>query len=268
MDCKKRGFLVSYETLMNRQEKLMAIVLGLCLVGWLWYSVNEQKKASEAAREAMAAEAARNAEIAAQGGASTTNAAPAAVAAPASGATATATAAAMAETLNAPKKKIYAKPEQLVTLSNAHEVVVLSSHGASVKSVTLLDYARDCGKISAENPPVALDFADSPALAAEGDFAIVGQGEDFVLFRSPTLERRLTLREGYRIAVEEKALCSANGVCAMLPNDVSLGVMTMGAGKNDLLSVDAWVPDPKGGKVMHYGEEEPLKSYLVSSVGG
>ncbi len=122
----------------------MAILLGLCLVGWLWYSVNEQKKASEAAREAMAAEAARNAEIAAQSGASATNAAAAAVAAPSGGATATAPAAATEDARNAVKKRIYAKPEQLVTISNAHEVVVFSSHGASVKSVTLLDYARDC----------------------------------------------------------------------------------------------------------------------------
>ena len=34
---------------MNKQEKLIAILLGLCLVGWLWYSVAEQKKAAEAA---------------------------------------------------------------------------------------------------------------------------------------------------------------------------------------------------------------------------
>jgi len=32
---------------MNKQEKLMAMLLGLCLVGWLWYSFNEQKKAAE-----------------------------------------------------------------------------------------------------------------------------------------------------------------------------------------------------------------------------
>ena len=32
---------------MNKQEKMMAILLGLCLVGWLWYSVDEQKKAAE-----------------------------------------------------------------------------------------------------------------------------------------------------------------------------------------------------------------------------
>ena len=212
----------------------MAILLGLCLVGWLWYSVNEQKKASEAAREAMAEEAARRADVAAQSGASATNAAAAAVTAPSGGTVSTAPAAATEDARNAVKKMVYAKPEQLVTLSNAHEVVVFSSHGASVKSVTLLDYARDCGKISAENPPVALDFADSPALAAEGDFEIAESGDDFVLFNSATMERRLTLRDGYRIEVAEKAMCSAEGVCAMLPNTVSLGVMTMGTGKNDL----------------------------------
>ena len=38
---------------MNKQEKTIAILLGLCLAGWLWYSVTEQKKAAEAAREAM-----------------------------------------------------------------------------------------------------------------------------------------------------------------------------------------------------------------------
>ena len=36
---------------MNKQEKTIAILLGLCLAGWLWYSVTEQKKAAEAARE-------------------------------------------------------------------------------------------------------------------------------------------------------------------------------------------------------------------------
>ena len=35
---------------MNKQEKIIAMLLGLCLVAWLWHSVNEQKKAAEAAR--------------------------------------------------------------------------------------------------------------------------------------------------------------------------------------------------------------------------
>ena len=224
---------------MNKQEKLIAVLLGLCLVGWLWYSVNEQRKAAEAAREARAAEAARGAtevpldKSAAPAPETSASALPVAAEKPAA---------------PSPKKAVFLKPEQLVTLSNAQEVVVLTTHGAAVKRVTLLDYARDCGKISAENPPVSLDFAASPALAAAGDFTVVGQGADFVLFRGATMERRISLAGGYRLTVEEKPFA--------------------GAGKNDLLSVDAWAVDPKGGKVKHYGEEEPLKSYLVSTAGG
>ena len=240
----------------------MAMLLGLCLVGWLWYSFNEQKKAAEAAREAMAAESQRMVETANQEGASglATNA-PVVVAA---------NEATKATTEKQPqvKKVSYQKPEQLVTLSNAQEIVTLTTHGAAVKSVTLLEYARDCGKISESNPPVALDFADSPALATDEDFEIAEQGGDYVLFKNGSMTRRIKLAGDYRLEVEDKSVCSAEGVCAMLPGSVPLGVMTMGAGKNDLLSVDAWTPDPKGGRVMHYGEEEPLKSYLVSSVGG
>ena len=239
---------------MNKQEKLIAVLLGLCLAGWLWYSVDEQKKAAEAAREAQAEAASHDAVIA-----PATNAVAAA---------ATATVAQNRPIEPQPKKVAYLKPEQLVTLSNAQEMVVLTTHGAAVKSVTLLGYARDRGKISPENPPVALDFESSPALAAEGDFEIVEQDGDHVLFRGGALTRRIRLAGDYRLEVEEKAVCSNEGTCAMLPGAVPLGVMTMGAGKNDLLSIDAWNPDPKGGKVVHYGEEEPLKSYLVSSAGG
>ena len=239
---------------MNKQEKLIAVLLGLCLAGWLWYSVDEQKKAAEAAREAQAEAASHDAVIA-----PATNAVAADV---------TTTVAQTSSIEPQPKKVAYLKPEQLVTLSNAQEMVVLTTHGAAVKSVTLLGYARDCGKISPENPPVALDFESSPALAAEGDFEIVEQDGDHVLFRGGALTRRIRLAGGYRLEVEEKAVCSSDGMCAMLPGSVPLGSMTMGAGKNDLLSIDAWNLDPKGGKVVHYGEEEPLKSYLVSSAGG
>ena len=37
---------------MNKQEKIIAALLGLALVGWLWYSTNEQKKAAEVAEYA------------------------------------------------------------------------------------------------------------------------------------------------------------------------------------------------------------------------
>ena len=230
----------------------MVMVLGLCLVGWIWHSW----KTAEASREAMAADAQRAAETAAaaqkDGNAAVTNM-PQVVAKPE----------AAAETQPPPKKVSYQKPERLVTLSNAQEVVVLSTHGAAVKSVTLLGYARDCGRISAENPPVALDFSSAPALATPDDFEVVETGADSVLFKNAAMTRRIVLAEGYRLEISEKALDGA-----ALPQSVSLGVMSMGTGKNDLLSIDVGVPDPKGGKAVHYGETEPLKSYLVAASGG
>jgi Ca2+/Na+ antiporter len=39
---------------MNKQERIIAVLLGLCLAGWLYYSVTEQKKAADAARTAAA----------------------------------------------------------------------------------------------------------------------------------------------------------------------------------------------------------------------
>ena len=229
---------------MNKQEKIIAIMLGLCLAGWLWYSVTEQKKAADAAREAMAAQ---------------TAAKPVAVAPKAQEVASEKPADSKPEQKVA--KAAYFKPEKLVTLSNAQEKVVFSTHGASVKSVTLLGYARDRGEISDKNPPVVLDFASAPALASEGDFEIVGQGEDFVCFRNAAMTRRVKLAGDYRIEVEEE---SASALPATLP----IGVMAMGSGANDLLSVDSWVMDAKGGRVIHHGEEEPLESYLVASTGG
>ena len=249
---------------MNKQEKLIAILLGLCLAGWLWNSVNEQKKAVEAARNAPMHESAADG----------ANAAPptAAAAAPSvQGAAGSASAAAEASPGNASgqvERPVYSAPEHLVALSNSQEVAVFSSHGAAVKSVTLLGYARDCGNVSAGNPPVVLDFADAPALESGGDFEIVEQGVDYVLFRNAAMTRRVRLAGDYRVEVEDRAVCSAEGVCTLLPDSIPLGVMTMGAGRNDLLSVDSWTPGPKGGKVVHHGEEEPLKSYLVSMSGG
>ena len=231
---------------MNKQEKIIAILLGLCLAGWLWHSVTEQKKAAEAARAAMVAEEAAQ-QVKTVVESNTQEAVPAKASA--------------SENVQKTEKIAYLKPEKLITLSNAQEVVVLSTRGASVKSVTLLDYAQKCGKVSADNPAVVLDFASAPALAAEGDFEISGQGDDFVCFRNASMTRRIKLADGYRIEVEEES-------AAALPARLPVGVMSMGGGANDLLSIDSCVSDAKGGRVIHHGEEEPLESYLVAATGG
>ena len=234
---------------MNKQEKTIAILLGLCLAGWLWHSVTEQKKAAEAARDAMSSQAAATQQVQ-PSTASQESAKVAPVAKPVE---------------SADRKAVNAaplKPEKFVTLSNAQEVVVFSTRGASVKSVMLLDYAQKCGEVSADNPAVVLDFATAPALAAEGDFEVVEQGADSVCFRNAAMTRRIRLSGGYRLEVEEESLASA------LPGRLPIGVMSMGGGDNDLLSIDSWRVDAKGGHVIHHGEEEPLESYLVATTGG
>ena len=45
---------------MNKQEKIIALLLGLALAGWLWHSVDVQKeRAAQGAPPAAAAEASR-----------------------------------------------------------------------------------------------------------------------------------------------------------------------------------------------------------------
>ena len=246
---------------MNKQEKLIVVLLGLVLAGWLWHSFDQSKKeaAARAEREAAQAEIAATNTVAV--------AEQAKKAAPAAGTAAPA----MAKAPELPKPAKPHKPEQTVVLSNAEVAVTLSSHGAVVKNATLFGYAQSVGKISAENPPLMLDFAAAPALALEGvaglagdeDYEIVGQSADMVLFRNAMATRRITLKPGYRLALEEAFAAPAVGA----PNRLSLGCMTLGDSKNDLLSIDSMTMGAKP-QALHHGEEDPLKSYLVGGAGG
>ena len=101
---------------MNKQEKLISLLLGLALVGWFWYTFNQQKKA--------AAEAARNPQPAAQ-------VQPAQNAAPAPAQ------AAPQKPVEAPKPKKQKAPEKTVTLANDQVELTLSTRVAVVKSATM-----------------------------------------------------------------------------------------------------------------------------------
>ncbi len=282
---------------MNKQEKIIAALLGLALVGWLWYSTSEQKKAAQAAQLAQMSEQSSSGK---SDDNAATNGAPAAVNAPSiAAATNGAPSAAneqAARSTNASPSRVEAKtPERLVTLENAQISISLSSHGASVKSATLKEYAERPGPISDENPAVKLDFSSSPALSIEGggdlpplvDFTVAESGEDFVVFNSvaekdgrPFLSRRITLKPDFQLAVEDSfASTSASareGPRVRLAEGdsgyrLSLGSMSLGSSKNDILSIDSWlVANAKGRpEVEHHGETDPLKSYLAaSSVGG
>ena len=246
---------------MNKTEKLIVVLLVLVLGGWLWHSFEEQKKQAALRGEQALAEAA-----AAQR--AVTNAAPAKAEA-----VAKAPSAAVGQPPAAPKTNKPHAPEQLVVLSNAEATVTLTTRGAAVKAVTLTDYAERPGAIGADNPPLTLDFTASPALALEGvpglesddDYEVVGRGEDFVAFRNAAATRRITLKEGFRLELEETFAAAASAA-----NRLSLGCMAIGSSKNDILSIDSMTVGTAAEKpkVLHHGEEDQLKSYLAGSAGG
>ena len=249
---------------MNTQEKLIAILLGLCLVGWLFYSYKDQQRQAEIRAAQMAAQAAAEVDAAA-----------AQPAAPATAPTEVKPAAEPTPPAAAKPAKQHA-PEQVVVLSNAQIAVSLSTRGAVVKAATLFDFAEKPGPISDENPPVSLDFSASPVMAltgagveADDDYEIVERGDDFVAFRRGGVVRKVTLKPDYQISLEEDFGAVAADDRAK-PGTLSLGAMPLGASKNDILSIDSWnFRDEKGREaVEHHGETDPLKGHLAGSIGG
>ena len=250
---------------MNTQEKLIAVLLGLCLAGWLFYSYKDQQKQAEIRAAQAAAQAAAESETHAT--------APAPEPSPAVAAQNAAAVAAQSAPAKPPKAHA---PEQLAVLSNSQISVTLSTRGAVVKSATLFEYAEKPGKISDDNPPVTLDLSASPMLAVSGagfeaddDYSIAERGDDFVTFRKGAVARKITLKPDYQLSLEEdfSGVSAAERAAA---NRISLGAMTLGSSKNDILSVDSWnLRDAKGREaVEHHGETEPLKGYLAGSTGG
>ena len=243
---------------MNRQEKIIAILLGLVLAGWLWYTVNEQKKQAEARRAAAVQQAKAPAK--------------APVAKPAQQAA--------AKPVEAPKSAEPAKPakvkapEKLLALANDQVELTLSTRGAVVKSAKMLKYTEKPGPMSATNPALVLDFASAPALAIEGlagfdadeDFTVAEQGKDTVVFKNALLTRRVTLKPDYQIEVSE-TFAKPEAAAA---NRLSLGAVSMGSSKNDILSIDSFTLAGRKPHVIHHGDDgdSPLKSYLVAMAGG
>ena len=239
---------------MNKTEKLICLVLGGVLA---WYIFMEMPKASQAKADAAKAQRAAAASVPA-------NAQPA-VAAATNAPVETAAANMPAKTEPAAPVQP-SEPEKTVTLENDDVKLELSTWGAVVKKVTLKKYARRCGAVSAENPPVELDFSDAPlgAGAACEAFEVKvedGAAEPTAVFTCGEKSRTVALGADYRIRLSDKGLAGP----------VSLGSMRMGDSKNDLLSIDSLAQDAGKGKpgVIHHGDDDsPLKGYLVGGIAG
>ena len=235
---------------MNKTEKLICLVLGAVLA---WYIFSEMGKAKEAAKQTAIAQTNVMAQVSAPESA---EAASSAQKDPVNNSVSS-------EVGKEQKKVLPSVPEKIVTLENDEVKLELSTWGAVVKKVTLKKYAKDCGPVSEENPPVELDFSESPLGTGETitPFELASQDEKSVTFKGGVATRKVTLAADYRIEFED------NGIFG----SVSLGAMRMGDSKNDLLSVDSWALDAGKGKpgVIHHGDDDsPLKAYLVGGLSG
>jgi len=225
---------------MNKTEKIISILLGAVLAWYLFTNVNKPKAQPAAPRAAVQQTAAAPAQPA--------NAAPVPAA---------------AETAAAPVA-LPATPEEIVVLENDELKLELSTWGGVVKKATLKKYAQNEGAVGDDNPPVVFDFADAPLGRLGGSvaaFACQSATATEAVFAADGVTRKVTLGEGYVVTYEDAGVAGAQ--------TLSLGSMTMGASKNDLLSVDSWAMDVKGGKVVHHCEgDSPLKGYLVGGLSG
>ena len=244
---------------MNKTEKLICLVLGAVLA---WYIFSEMGKSKEAAKQAALAQteiasnrvdrAAREDRDSSSSSNSSVSSASGVARAP--------------KALEAVRPSV---PEKIVTLENDEVKLELSTWGAVVKKVTLKKYAKDCGPISEENPPVVLDFSDSPLGAGETVEAFEASEVtteekcNFVKFTSGAKSREILLMnlDSYKLQFRDVGMSGS----------ISLGAMRMGDSKNDLLSVDSWAMDAGKGKpgVIHHGDDDsPLKPYLVGGLSG
>ncbi|MBR4522732.1 MAG: YidC/Oxa1 family insertase periplasmic-domain containing protein [Kiritimatiellae bacterium] len=216
---------------MNSSEKIIAVLLGLVLAGYLYFDFAGRKSAVE---EPAAAPAAAERQV---------EPAPRAPEAP----------------VPAPSA-VFTGVEQTAVLENGELSLVLTTHGGAVKQATLKRYARDCGEIGEHNPAYRFDFAASPLGSMGVEFDTVAVEGDRAVFARGDRVRTVTLEDGYRVVFEDSAV---EGYARL-----SLGAAAMGSSKNDLLSVDAWELGGKKPHVVHYSETEPLKGYLAGAAGG
>ena len=248
---------------MNKTEKIISLLLGVVLAWYIFVEMpRETQKTADRAKavaEAQPAAVVQSVEHA-------TNAVPQA---------ASAAKDALAKAIKQPSV-----PEKTLVLENDELRLELSTWGAVVKKATLKKYAQGLGPIDERNPAVEFDFSSSPlgalggvdGLVPNSAYEVRSSASNEVVFANDVATRTVTLSSGYRVSYREE-FRSEGGASPLkgLDNSISLGVMTMGISKNDLLSVDSLDAYNEKGKeeVVHHCEgDSPLKAYLVGGLSG
>lgn len=259
---------------MNTQEKIIAGLLAVFLVGWLFYSQTQQVKQAKLLAEQRAAQQT----VAQQAGtlpsaATQTNGAASVLTAPPSS---------LVETPTVAVPATPSVPEELVELSDDEVRVSISSHGAVVKSVQLSQFSTKPGKITDANPAFVLDYAAAPALALTG-FPGVASNAPYTLTKDASgrlitlktvtaqqleVTRRIELLKNYQIAVTDTVRNLGAERLLIGTNEICLGVMHKEHSAQAVLSVDS-LPVGEKAKAKYWGSEDLTKTYLLGgSVGG
>lgn len=271
---------------MKKQDIIIVASLFLALLGWMLYQnrVGQERIKAAAAARAAAPPAVLTAEAAAS---ASLTAAPVSVdgmapVTPAPVATSTESTPVVAPIEPAPVVAVpTADPEaarmpaSVATLHSDEMVVALSSRGGALSRVTLSRYSATQAEGSG---PVVFDFADRPALRWEGlpgvapdaDYTLVpdGDGQGVTLTarseQGLVVERRIVLRDLYRIEVSDQLRNVSDVVLGSSTNWIALGTLHGGSSKNDVLGVDAFDTGPKQ-KAKYYEREI---SRAISGGGG
>ena len=253
---------------MNKQEKLIAFLLGLALVGWMFYSSKQasaQRAAAAKARQAAAAVApALPADTKLESPSAATNQPAATPAEPAATAPATPAFPATPDV-----------PEQKLELTNEVMSLTLSTWGGVIQSVQLQGYTQSPGKLSEENPLVVLGDSESPILSLSGitglapnaAYEVKRDGTNAVVFSTKTaagleVTRRLELLSDYQLGVKETFRNAGETVANLGDALVGVGELSRGKSNNDLISVDSLPSGEK--KIKFWGNEKATGQYLVA----
>ena len=257
---------------MNKSDKLIAALLALLLIGWLFKTHQEAKAYAkyleehpEARAEAVQPETPVDAEPAAP---AELSAPPAAVESP------VAAAEAPAEPAPAP-----ALPEQTLTVTNSVAAFTFSSKGGTVRRAELLGFDRTLDEADGK---VAFDFADAdpadpyadaaalslegiPGLDASADFSIENrESEGCVVLTAPVSDglsfvRTVCYTNGYNLAVRDSFRNTGDAASSVPAFRIVLGRMESVLEKDDgLLGFDLRTS---------FGKSETLEQSATESVG-
>ncbi len=266
---------------MNKTEKIICLFLGLALV-WCFMSGKDVQPPKDVEKDSGSALEQKSEElsIATNNVSSVTNAVNAAVPSVTNGTNVVALSVSqtnLTETVNAESaskvKLLPEVPEEIFVLENDDLKLELTSWGAGVKNATLKRYAKDKGEIGDDNPPVELDYSQSPLGTIKGlkgfddnaglIYGLKEKGDDHVVFTNgeSKIERKITLKSNYKVVFEDSF-----GDASLLKdgNSMSMGVMTMGKSSNDMLSIDGL----REGEVLNYGTDDDVDSKLFSLLAG